>query len=518
MFTGAFTLLARAIRVDAKHQRAHVIRIASIVVVLGLLIAAHVRNTDTGTPGLAFFKLLATLSIVLTVLAGTGHFANSITEEKEEGTLGLLLLAGMSPLSILFGKSTSRIFSAWMIFLTQLPFALLALTMGGIAPMQVFITYLSLAAFLFMIANIALFVSVISRRSGEALALMALISVLILGGVPWLVATRDRLVSTRYLAKKDTVSQVVDIIKEFDAETSIVHEIGRVLDRRPTLTLFSRQVRYHMLYGCIAFGMAWLTFRRIVWAPDASEPQRGSLPMGSGRFTFWVPRPWANAVMWKDFHFTAGGLIVVLAKMLAMLLFVFLCWRMRRPFQDATGLPFHLLARHSMVLIFTIELLMIASTLFHAEKKWGTLPTLLMLPKSTANLGYSKLIGSLLGSVPTLILLFAVIAIAPGQGKSFWSVVISWPTMIYLCALIFLCHLTVYCSVLVKWGALPLAIGITAVLLTIATPVIGSLMIVIEENYQHEYVKLGPMLYATALSCAFLQFEIARRIQAIASS
>ena len=54
-----------------------------------------------------------------------------MAEEKEEQTLGLLRMTGLSPLSILLGKSTSRLCGALLLLAAQFPFTIFAVTLGG---------------------------------------------------------------------------------------------------------------------------------------------------------------------------------------------------------------------------------------------------------------------------------------------------------------------------------------------------------------------------------------------------
>src|SRR5262245_6752644 len=106
MFRGTLTLLMRSLRLDARQRRAHAVRIISIGVTFWLLVAAHINTAGLGSPGLQFFSLICNLCLGLITVAGVGFFSSSITEEKESGTLPLLLLAGVPAAAVLVGKST----------------------------------------------------------------------------------------------------------------------------------------------------------------------------------------------------------------------------------------------------------------------------------------------------------------------------------------------------------------------------------------------------------------------------
>ena len=518
MLRGTLTLLMRSVRADAQKRTPHAFRVGSMVIILLFLIVAHTSGVQVGAPGLSFFRFVTFLAAALITLAGMGHFANAITEEKEEGTLGLLLLADISPLSILLGKSTNRILSAWLIFAAQFPFALLSLTLGGITVTQIASAYLSLAAYLFLIANLALFISVVSRRTGEALAAMGVLSILLHGTVPWLEFMKRRLISAQKITEEGELASLITWAYEWYRETSIVFEIDRTFTPGETSLLISPQVITNFAGGIACFALAWWTFRQIVWDPDLSHPSRGTMPSSNSRMISLIPRPWHAALVWKDFHFIAGGPVMHLVKITLLPFFAVLCYRNADWVSSATGMPVAQFVRWSFLAVLVVELLIYASCLFHVEKKWGTLPTLLMLPYTIGALAYSKLLGCLLGSVPTVIALIVIACWDPGPGESIWNLMVNWSMLYGVCTLLVLCHFTVLTSLIVKWGALPLSAALLLILGSFAMPVISALMLLIAENYEEEYARMGPLIYATGIACTILQLEIGRRISQAAAS
>src|SRR5690606_24353613 len=102
-------------------------------------------------------------------------------------------------------------------------------------------------------------------------------------------------------------------------------------------------------------------------------------------------------------------------------------------------LPF---LRDAVAIVLATELLVYCSLLFHVETKWGTLPTLLMLPTSVPRIGYLKLIGCLLASLPTALVLAILLAIPEDRasltsGLGLWGSVAQ--PVISLCVLLILC-------------------------------------------------------------------------------
>ena len=170
MSHGLLTLFNRSIRLDARGVKGHAYRIAFALFIYFGLLNAYLTSLAFGAPGLRFFSSICYLNLFFIFLAGCSFFATAVTEEKEEGTLGLLKMAGMSRGAILLGKSTSRLLSSMLLLVIQFPFLLLAITLGGVLYGQVAAAAVTLMSFLAFTANVALLFSVICKRSGSAVA------------------------------------------------------------------------------------------------------------------------------------------------------------------------------------------------------------------------------------------------------------------------------------------------------------------------------------------------------------
>lgn len=515
MIRGTLTLLNRSIRGDALKPQAHFVRIGSVVVLLLLLFVAHFRSTYMTGPGLQFFHSMSLLGVALISLAGIGHFANSITEEKEEGTLGLLLVANISPLAILLGKSTNRVLSTVLIFAAQFPFALLAITLGGITISQITAAYVALAGYLFLIANLGLLCSVLARRSTEAAGLMTLGTLFVLGFAPALENTLRQLVLRNYVSPVAT--SWAESLEAFHLRFSITQQLQRIFEPNGSYAFLSEQLLFSLIAGGVCFSMAWLVFSRIVWAADVSEPRRIRLSVKPQRVQPWVSRPWKMAMAWKDFYFLSGGPILLIAKLCMYPVWIGFCVansREIRRFTDVTGEQF---ARDGLLIVLCVEVLYLASQFMHSERLTGTLSTLLMLPKGIGQISYSKLIGCLINTVPIALAVVAAEWIM--HRNSFGeTVVFSQRMVVLLGLLVVLSHLTVLCSLIVKWGALPLAIGIVLVLGMVLGPFVAGAMNLISGADQGALAEVSPIVYTTGVVSAILQFEIARRISTLAAS
>lgn len=120
------------------------------LIILFFLLFNHVSSQFgvASSIGLNFFSAIVGINFFFLTAAGCGYFVSAVTEEKEEDTLSLLFLTGMSPFSILLGKGVSMLILASFMILSQIPFALIAITLGGINLAQIICTYIILFSYL----------------------------------------------------------------------------------------------------------------------------------------------------------------------------------------------------------------------------------------------------------------------------------------------------------------------------------------------------------------------------------
>jgi ABC-type transport system involved in multi-copper enzyme maturation permease subunit len=517
MVRGTLTLLTRALRQDARLRRAHAFRIGSVMLLFAMLIGAHVTSLGIGAPGLRFFQLICVLNGGLITLAGVSYFSSVITEEKEDGTLGLLKLADLSTLSILFGKSTTRLFAALFVFIGQFPFALLAITLGGVTVHQVWSAYVALAAYMVLVANVALLASVVSRRSGAASLLMILILLALLAGVPALHHSRALLEQARLIpAAGSGWDQVWPAVGGL-YDTSIITRLQTILSTGFAGTALSAQVWWSLAGAAACFALAWRVFDRFTEYLGPAAPPRGLLPRVRTRRRWRiVPRPWRCSLIWKDFHFMAGGPLAVALKLVLYPLLVFVLLEYDDWSRVTIGVRFPDTAWFAVFVIAVVELLLYASRLFGHELRWGTLPCLALLPRSAPRIGYGKAAGCLLGSLPTWLLVVALAYFFPAPNADVGDFTDERAISV-LVLIVLLLHLTVLYSLIVRWGALPLAIATLFVSGTCLFPVVASAMSAVMVAGQTGFAQSAPILYIGGLLTAVLQILIALRFRAAAA-
>ena len=453
MFAGTLALLTRSLRVDMRLLRTHLFRVGFAGFICLLLLWSHSMSMIFGAPGLQFFRSMAYLNFFLITLAGVGFFATAITEEKEEATLGLLKMAGISRLGILLGKSTSRLISAMLLLLVQLPFTLLAITLGGVTLNQVVAAYLGLLAYMAFLANLALVCSVGCRQSRSAATLTGLLLVAF-----WIIPSFGKSLLANS-ASGNTGNQTAVALFDRISDANVFNRLSVIMTTGFAESLFSFQVISNLMAAFLLFVLSWVMFDLFTREQAASAPSRGFVLRPTGRLRFLgTSRTWRNALMWKDFYFITGGRTAFITKsvlygLIVVAVAVFTLSNALIPRWELIGGSIC----GTMLAAIAIELCIYSSRIFHDEIKWKTFPAIALLPISTAGIAYSKTAGCLLALVPASIYFLLGAACIPWD---FLQAAVSPSTWLGIVTFAIFCHLTSALSLYVKWGALPLALAI----------------------------------------------------------
>lgn len=452
--TGA--LLVRACREDSRLVQSHLFRMFFAAAVFGTFLIAIFLDPPVGAPGLSVFRWICWINAVCITFGAISYFSTVITEEKDDFTLGLLQMTGMGPLALLLGKSTSRLIVAILALCVQLPFVLLAITLGGILWHQIAFAYLALLAYLICTANLGLLVSVRCRASSGAARLMVVIFGVFYAGVPLLQWKLTDLRNLGVLNGAGWLDFALDGLLDRCAAQNVFMQINEcVATGFVAPALGSEEIWINVIAGFVFFLLAWGTFERSTTRQQAAQsffPSRWRFVKRTRRTS---RRAWKNALVWKDFRFVAGGMKLTLAKfMLYGLLLVALDWYFPRDFVNA--------AWPVMILATSLEALIYASRVFSHEAREKTLPLLRMLPASWFSTCWSKVGGCLLGLVPAVCYLSWAMWLYetvhwtdPYRSGTFFGTPRSWLTPLMILILL---HLTTYLSLLIKYGAIPVAL------------------------------------------------------------
>jgi hypothetical protein len=521
MFNGILALLTRSLRQDARQLRNHIFRLSFVGFIYMAMLWAMLTADQFGAPGLNFFSVITWLNAVFITCAGIGFFATAITEEKEEEVLGLLMMAGLNPIGILLGKSTSRLIQASMLLIVQFPFTLLAVTLGGVTPHQILAAYLALLSLIVFLANLALVFSTICERGGSAAGLTTIV-LLLYFILPIMAPAISRELTAAGMTTATWYGSAILTTLSWTAQSCAFLRIGTILETGFKEPIVSTQVISNTLAGMVCFVIAWLIFIPSTNRMATGGVSRGLVVRSNSRLRmFSAGRSWAMPLAWKDFQFIAGGYpfmvikVILCAVLLAGIVGWYLTWD-KNNFDWGTIGATYIMA---VCVGIAIEASIMAARIFHEEVRLQTMSSLMMLPRSIPYLGYSKALGCLLGLLPSIGCLSLGVLLVPGADLAHLSELVYSPFVWgSIFTLVIFLHLVALLSLFVKWGALPLAIVVMGPL-AVCCPVPQLLILVIGRGGMHD--TLGAMA-ATAtvwilmgLVCFVFQMMIAARLQEI---
>lgn len=523
MYHGLAALMTRALRLDARLLRGHLFRLAFVVMVYFSLLIAQLQALSFGAPGLRFFTNLVWLNACFICLAGVSFFATAITEEKEEDTLGLLRMAGLNPLGILLGKSTSRLLQAVLLLIIQFPFTLLAVTLGGVLTVQVVAMYVALVAFIILLANVALVFSVMCQKGGNAAGLTSLWLLLYIAAWPMAegaLAWFPTVGITKAGFWNTTLIQSVEIIRN----SCVFERIGVILSTGFDEPILSTQVVGNSLGGLAAFLIAWALFNAFAKNATPTAQTRGLLGRSKSRQRIQILSPgraWNRSLIWKDYNFIAGGTAMGAIKLLGYFAVFGLIVLFNSPPLSINTNWRDIGAASLMLwcLLTGLDLSLMSSRLFHDELKGQTMSALLMLPRSVAYVGYTKLIGCLLGLWPAIVALIVALVAVPNAAEFFIDAIDEPGTWAFVMSILVFCHVVALLSLFVKWGALPLAILLMMVSVN-CCPVLALPFLLLSSSSNGEgaaFAAIVTLWILTGVISFVLQVMIGARLQEIGS-
>lgn len=465
-------LFGRSLREDSRSWITYAARLGLIAIILLFLWATKGTYGWESAPGLRFFSVVVYIQLFFIALAGLGHFASAITEEKEEMTLGLLRMTNLNAISILLGKGTSRLCGAMLMLLAPLPLVFLAISFGGISMKQILAAYAALGAFLFLLANLALLTSVMRQRTVTSSAHTGAILVGAFLVIPWLGSILRLPQQIGVVQSLSPVASTIVEISDWFSMASPFTRIGEILNTGFDEGPMCFQVWSNLGAGALFFVLAWLLFERYCHEQADAAPKRARFSLAKPLGILKAGSVWKLPLAWKDFHFTLGGKAWVLIKLLVYgvptAMFVYFATHD----YDGASVNWKNVGAFTVTIstmIASIEIAFIAASVFKQERRDQTLSSLVMLPYSIRQIAYQKVLGGIASMLPVFFyfclgMLFVAEELFEEMGR--WGriepLAIIVPSYLITQFLLFL-HFTAWLSLYLKRGALPVAIALSFV-------------------------------------------------------
>jgi hypothetical protein len=178
-------IVERELRVAARRPGTYRTRwfAAMGMMAVWLVLLAVNRRASPAELNKTLFVALGVLALGFCLLAGIFLTADCVSEEKREGTLGLLFLTDLRGYDVVLGKLIATSVSSVYGLLAMLPVLAVPLLMGGVTVGEYWRVALVLAATLFLSLSLGMFVSVTVREARQAMA-GTLLGLVVIAGLP----------------------------------------------------------------------------------------------------------------------------------------------------------------------------------------------------------------------------------------------------------------------------------------------------------------------------------------------
>jgi ABC-type Na+ efflux pump permease subunit len=180
-------IVSRELRLASRRRGTYWLRsgAALLVMLVGTWVFVMFRMEPPKDLAMTLFCILTGGSVLFAILSGPRSTADSISEEKREGTLGLLFLTDLRGYDVVLGKLVAGSLSSIYCIVAVLPMMAIPLLMGGGITLAEFVrtSLVTVNALLFSL-TLGIFVSAMSHSAQRAAALSALLLLFFAGIVP----------------------------------------------------------------------------------------------------------------------------------------------------------------------------------------------------------------------------------------------------------------------------------------------------------------------------------------------
>lgn len=180
--------LRESSRRPATYRMRSLLALAALGIWFFLLVAGNIPGVRKG---ITLFIALGVLALGFCLVAGIFLTADCLSEEKREGTLGLLFLTELKGYDVVFGKLVATSLHSIYGLLAVLPLLALPLLMGGVTSGEFWRVTAVLLLTLFLTLSLGMLVSALTRETRQAMSLTLSVIIIISGILPlfWWIQT-----------------------------------------------------------------------------------------------------------------------------------------------------------------------------------------------------------------------------------------------------------------------------------------------------------------------------------------
>lgn len=183
-------IVDRELRVAARRRGTYWLRVAAAV--LAIFIGGWVFLASWGDPpsriGQSLFVAMSVLALIGSLLTGVIVTSDCLSEEKRDGTLGLLFLTDLKSYDVVLGKLAATSLNAFYGLVAILPVMAIPFFLGGVAPAEFSRVALVSLNTLFLSLAAGIMASALCQDERRAMGATILILLLMVFGPPALMA------------------------------------------------------------------------------------------------------------------------------------------------------------------------------------------------------------------------------------------------------------------------------------------------------------------------------------------
>ncbi len=179
-------IVARELRIAARRPGTYWVRsgAALALLVIGTWFMLMNWREPTNVIALGLFSILTGSAVLYCLLSGVWFTADCLSQEKREGTLGLLFLTDLKGYDVVFGKLVASSLNGFYAVMAVVPILALPLLLGGVTGGEFARMALVVVNTLFFSLALGICVSAVSRSPRKAMAMTFLLLLLFTAVLP----------------------------------------------------------------------------------------------------------------------------------------------------------------------------------------------------------------------------------------------------------------------------------------------------------------------------------------------
>lgn len=181
-------IVDRELRVTARQPSTYWIRFFVVLLALAVFVILLLgsRRTMPSVMGQNLLGAISVLALIFTSLAGVFATSDCLSQEKREGTLGLLFLTDLRGYDVVLGKLVASSVQSFFALLAMFPVMALPVLLGGVTGAEFARMIIALSATLFFSLAVGMVVSLFCWETRQAMAMTLIVLVIFLGLFPLL--------------------------------------------------------------------------------------------------------------------------------------------------------------------------------------------------------------------------------------------------------------------------------------------------------------------------------------------